>query len=155
MFDAKSKNVEGPGTIVGANVKLSGILKDINDITVHGEVEGEVTSEKTVIIEKTARVKGPINAKLVIVAGKINGEITASEKLEILETGEVKGSISTNDLIIKSGAIFIGKSKMKEEIREKIAPVDKEKDKKPIIKTEKINKENPKPKIENKKYELE
>lgn len=114
MFEQKPKQVDGPGTIVGANVKLSGTLKDSNDITVHGQVEGEVISEKNVTIEQTARIKGPINASLVIVAGEVSGEITAKDKLEILETGIVKGSISTNNLIIKSGATFNGKCNMKQ-----------------------------------------
>lgn len=152
MFEQKSKNVEGPGTIVGANVKLSGTLNDINDITVHGQVEGEVISEKNVVVEQTAKVKGPIRAKLITVAGKVNGEIQAFEKLEILETGEVKGSITTNDLIIKSGAVFNGKSRMKQEENEK-KEVQKNKSK--------ISKENETKKPEeskdktDKKYEIE
>jgi cytoskeletal protein CcmA (bactofilin family) len=114
MFEQKPKNIDGPGTIVGANVKLSGILKDVNDITVHGQIEGEIISDKKIIIEQTSQVKGPIKGKYVTIAGKVNGEIIASEKLEILESGEVKGGISTNDLIIKSGAVFNGKSTMKQ-----------------------------------------
>lgn len=113
MFEQKTNQVEGPGTIVGANVKLSGTLKDTNDITVHGTVEGEVISDNNVSIEQTAKIKGPIKAKVVVISGEVNGEIMASDKLEIMETGKVKGSISTNDLIIKSGAVFNGKSMMK------------------------------------------
>jgi len=113
MFDAKSKADDGPGTIVGANVKLTGTLKDSNDITVYGQVQGEVISDKFVIVANSAKVTGPIIAKSVSVAGTVNGEITAKEKLEILETGKVIGSIDANDLIIKSGALFNGKCKMK------------------------------------------
>ncbi len=146
MFEQKSKHVEGPGTIVGANVKLSGILKDINDITVHGQVEGEVISDKNVLIEQTAKIKGPIRASLVVVAGEVNGEILASEKLEILETGIVKGSITTDNLIVKSGAVFNGKSSMKNgDNKTKESPINN-----PVVKKEIPTKEQ-KPK----KYELE
>lgn len=124
MFE-KEKRISGPGTVVGANVKLTGTIKDVNDITVHGSVDGEVVSEKNVLITETASVKGPVSAQMVTVAGKINGSITAWQRLEILATGKVQGSIATQELIIRSGAIFNGKSKMskalgKEQMEEKI-----------------------------------
>lgn len=116
MFENKNVVQEGPGTVVGSNVKLSGILKDVNDITIHGQVEGEVVSDKHVTIAETAKIKGPVTAKTISISGEVNGEIQASEKLEILETGKIKGSVSTNDLIIKSGAVFNGKCLMQKGI---------------------------------------
>lgn len=106
------KNVSGPSTIIGANVKLVGTLYDANEITVHGKIEGEVKSDKNVIITETAYIKGPISAETVQVAGVVYGAITATAKLEILPTGKLYGSTTTKDLNIRSGAIFIGKSNM-------------------------------------------
>lgn len=111
IFD-KENSVAGPGTVVGANVKLTGVLKDTNDITVHGKVEGEVISDHNVQITETAEVKGPISAQNIVVAGKVDGAINAAQKIEILPTGKIFGSISMKDLIIRSGAVFIGKSMM-------------------------------------------
>lgn len=119
MFEKeKEKIIPGPGTVVGANVKLTGVLKDINDITVHGKIDGEVISEKNVTISETAEVKGPVSAQNIIVAGKINGSITAIEKLELLPTAKVTGGLTVKDLTIKSGAIFNGKSTMPSELKE-------------------------------------
>ena len=106
------KNVSGPSTIVGANVKLVGTLYDANEITVHGQIEGEVKSDKNIIITETAYIKGPIAAETVQIAGQVYGSITATSKLEILPTGKVYGSTTTKDLNIRSGAIFVGKSNM-------------------------------------------
>ncbi len=108
----KEGSVSGPGTIVGTNVKLTGILKDTNDITVHGKVEGEVISEHNVTITETAEIKGPISAQNVVVAGVVSGSIVAAQKIEILPTGKVYGAITMKDLTIRSGALFIGKSTM-------------------------------------------
>ena len=102
----------GPGTTVGVNVSLSGTLKDQNDISVFGMVEGEVISEKSVTIGQTAQVKGPVKGELVTIAGVVRGSITAGEKLELLETGKVFGSINTKNLVIHSGAILVGKTEM-------------------------------------------
>lgn len=102
----------GPGTTVGVNVALSGTLKDQNDISIFGMIEGEVISEKTVTVGQTAQVKGPVKGMVVTIAGVVRGAIDATERLEILETGKVFGSIVTKDLVIHSGATLIGKSEM-------------------------------------------
>ncbi|MBI2590205.1 polymer-forming cytoskeletal protein [Candidatus Berkelbacteria bacterium] len=114
MFDGATQDsaVGGPGTVVGANVKLTGTLSDVNDIIVHGTVEGEIISDKTVTISETASVKGPVTAQMVSVSGKVQGGITAHQKLELLPTANVGGAITTKELLIKPGATFNGKSTM-------------------------------------------
>lgn len=119
MFEKEQAANSGPGTVVGANVKLTGTIKDVSDITVHGHVDGEVISDKNVTITETASVKGPVTAEVVNVSGKINGSVTATQRLEINPTGKIYGSINTKDLIIKSGAVFVGKSNTLKEEEEK------------------------------------
>ena len=114
------KNVAGPGTIIGANVKLVGTLIDANEIIVHGRVEGEVISEKMINITETAFIKGPITADMVQIAGEVQGSIVASGKLELLPTGKVFGSITAKDLSIRSGAVFVGKSNMPDGVKQTI-----------------------------------
>jgi len=131
MMDVK-KNLPGPGTIIGANVKIAGTLQDENEIIMHGKIEGEIISEKNLIITETAYVKGPISAETIQVAGQVHGSITATGKLEIMPTGRIFGSITTKDLTIRSGAVFIGKSVMpggenalieESDIKETVSPV--------------------------------
>lgn len=113
MFEGTNDDaVAGPGTVVGANVKLTGTISDVNDITVHGSVEGEVASDKTVIIAETASVKGPVSAQMVSISGRVNGSVTAHQKLELLPSAKINGGITTKELIIKSGASFNGKCTM-------------------------------------------
>lgn len=111
----KERPMPGPGTVVGTNVKLTGVLKDTNDITVHGKVEGEVISDKNVLVTETAEIKGPVTAQNIIVAGKIHGTVNAEQKLELLPTAKVNGAINTRELIVKAGATLNGKSTMREE----------------------------------------
>ncbi|KKQ73995.1 MAG: hypothetical protein US94_C0017G0008 [Berkelbacteria bacterium GW2011_GWB1_38_5] len=123
MLGDKRPNATGPGTVVGANVKLVGTLQDASDITIHGRIEGEVISNQSINVTETAYIKGPISADIVNIAGKVRGSITATGKLEIMPTGKVFGSITSKDVSIKSGAIFVGKCTMpegeKEEAEEK------------------------------------
>ena len=108
------KNLTGPGTVVGSNVKLVGTISDSNEIVIHGKIEGEVICEKNINVTETAYIKGPISAEMIQVAGEVHGSIVATGKLELMPTGKVFGSITTKDLTIRSGAIFVGKSNMPE-----------------------------------------
>ncbi|MFY9484303.1 MAG: polymer-forming cytoskeletal protein [Patescibacteria group bacterium] len=125
----------GPGTVVGVNVKLQGQLKDSQDIIVHGQVDGEVASERNVTITESATVKGPISATIVTVGGTVRGSIEAREKLELLPSGKVYGSIATKELTIRPGAVFNGRSSMAGKTVEK--ELKKEKEKEPIKALEK------------------
>lgn len=100
------------GTIVGSSVHLTGAIKDSSDIQIFGSVEGEVSSEAKVIIEESAYVKGPINAAEVVISGMVIGTVTAKQRLELNPSGTIKGNVDTSDLLIHSGATFIGKSTM-------------------------------------------
>ena len=120
MLGSKSTGPSGPGTVVGANVKLVGTLQDASDIVIHGRIEGEVISSQGITVAETAYIKGPVSADVISIAGKIRGSITATGRLEILPTGKVFGSITSKDLSIKSGAIFIGKCTMPEQEKEEM-----------------------------------
>jgi len=104
--------MENVDTVIGLNVNLKGNLKNQGSIQVNGSVEGEVRSDDNVNVGETAVIKGPVSAKVVEVSGMIKGIVEASEKLEINPTGRVIGDINVKTLIIKQGAIFVGKSTM-------------------------------------------
>ncbi|TSC97139.1 MAG: Integral membrane protein CcmA involved in cell shape determination [Candidatus Berkelbacteria bacterium Licking1014_2] len=151
MFEKKEKEtiLPGPGTVVGANVKLTGAIKDVNEIIVHGQVEGEVSSAKTIMIGETAFIKGPVSAQSITVAGKIKGEVAAENKLELLPGSQLEGSITARDLIIRSGAIFNGKCVI---IADKKEGGDREEKKEETIKPEEKGGEGGKQDID---YEVE
>lgn len=129
MKNIPMEGSSGPGTVVGVNVALTGVLKDQNDIAVYGMVEGEVVSDKLVTIGQTAQVKGPVKGQIITVAGIVRGAIEAHEKLEILETGKVFGSIVAKDLVVHSGATISGKVTMaSEEEAEEVKTEVKEKE---------------------------
>lgn len=122
------RSVENVDTIIGLNVNLKGNLKNQGSIQVNGSVEGEVRSDDNVNVGETAVIKGPVIAKVIEVSGTIKGLIEATEKLEINATGKVIGDINVKTLIIKQGAIFIGKSTMPDQGGEVIDAKDKKLD---------------------------
>lgn len=125
-------------TVIGINVSVKGNLYNKGSIQVNGFVEGEVKSEENVMIGETAKIKGPVIAKTIEVSGEIRGIVESSERLEINPTGKVFGDINAKTLIIKEGALFVGKSIMPGNSSEATkAKVDGE-DEKIEAKTEKI-----------------
>lgn len=95
-------------TIVGANVHIKGNLSNQGSIEIHGNVEGEISSEEDIIVGQTATINGPVKAKNVDVSGIVTGSVTAAEKLELQPTSKVEGEITCEILSIKHGAIFNG-----------------------------------------------
>jgi len=120
------KQQQQVGTIVGSSVHLTGAIKDSSDIQIFGSVEGEVSSDSKVIIEESSYVKGPINAAEVVVSGMVIGTITAKQRLELNPSGTIKGNVDTSDLLIHSGATFIGKSNMPDTKESPVVSEEKE-----------------------------
>ncbi len=99
-------------TIIGAQVELTGSLRNQGAIHIHGHITGDVTSDTMVLVGETAVVNGPITAKQVEVAGQVHGNITAEQQIELQPKSIVKGDLITKILSIKPGANFFGQSKM-------------------------------------------
>lgn len=114
------------GTIVGSSVHLTGSIKDSSDIVIFGSVDGEISSDQKIVIEESAKVKGPITGREILVSGTINGTIVAKERLELSPTGSIKGNIDTQSLLIHSGAVFIGKCNMPDKKGDGVQDISKE-----------------------------
>jgi len=99
-------------TIIGAQVELTGSLRNEGPIQIHGRVNGDVISQSIVFVGETAVVTGPITAKSVEVAGQVYGSITAEGHIELHPKSQVKGDLTTKQLSIKPGALFFGTSNM-------------------------------------------
>lgn len=115
MFGGEEETMETQAeTIVGIDVTIKGNFKSPSNITVNGTVKGQVDTKADVTVGEKATVEGSIKAKKVTVSGTIKGNVEARESLEITPTGKIFGDITTSNLMIQSGAIFVGKSMMVE-----------------------------------------
>ncbi len=124
-------------TIIGVSVTLKGNIHNKGSIQVNGTIEGEVKSDENVIVGETAQIKGPVIAKKIEASGEIRGLVEATEKLEINPTGKIYGDVNAKTLIIKEGAIFVGKSIMPNQINAEIKA--KEEIKPVVLETEKVD----------------
>jgi cytoskeletal protein CcmA (bactofilin family) len=99
-------------TIISAGTQLSGAIKGTSNVILHGALEGNIQLSATVVLGKTGKVRGEINATNVVVGGDVDGIIRATEKVEIRDGGRCKGDIFTATIAISEKAYFDGNVKM-------------------------------------------
>jgi cytoskeletal protein CcmA (bactofilin family) len=94
---------------IGKSVVIKGELAGSEDLTLEGQVEGQIELRQHVLtIGPHGRIKAEVFAKTVIVLGEVVGNITASEKIDIRDNGKVDGNIVAPRVAIAEGAHFRG-----------------------------------------------
>jgi cytoskeletal protein CcmA (bactofilin family) len=94
---------------------ISGKLYLLGPALIEGEIDGEITSQDTIIIGKSAVVSAPIKAASITVAGKVTGNLIASQRIEIQSSANVLGNLISPLVAIHDGAVFNGSFVMKSE----------------------------------------
>lgn len=98
--------------VLQKGARLEGRLQFEGTARIDGEFEGEIFSPDILVVGDEARVKGRIEADIVVISGSFEGEISATQRVEIQAPAVVKGTIQTGTLQIEEGAVFEGKTKM-------------------------------------------
>ena len=101
-----SSSIIGKGTSVEGNIDTNG------NISVEGEVKGNVVSKSKVALGPSSYVEGKVLANNAIIAGEIQGSVEISELLTLKPTAVIHGDIMTNKLIVEAGATFNGSCRM-------------------------------------------
>jgi len=99
-------------TIISKGVKIDGKLSCNGNIRIEGEIQGDISSQKNVVVGERGNVNGQIKADSITIGGKVSGTVNANNKLQLDPTGNLKGDIFTKILVIEAGARFEGNSKM-------------------------------------------
>jgi cytoskeletal protein CcmA (bactofilin family) len=105
-------------TVITAGVQLVGTIKGIADVILHGVLEGDVRLSGILVLGKSGKIRGKIEARNVVIEGDFEGTIKATEKVEIRDGGKCKGDIFTATIAVSENAYFDGNVKMEVEDRE-------------------------------------
>lgn len=98
----------GPGSFIGKTMNIKADITSEEDVTVEGQVTGNITISRTLTIGKSGKVTADIEASVVRIIGEAKGNIVASEKVEILSQGRYTGNIKAERLVVADGAILNG-----------------------------------------------
>ncbi|MCF0217050.1 MAG: polymer-forming cytoskeletal protein [Fibrobacter sp.] len=99
-------------TQIGHSVTIKGDISGNSDVRIAGTVNGSVTIEGELIVERQGYIDGEIKTNTAVVAGSVKGNIECSGKLVLENASQFIGNIKTKQLIIQEGAIFQGNCQM-------------------------------------------
>lgn len=95
-------------TMVGADTLIEGTLKTKSSIRINGTIIGDVRADGVVVLTKTGRIVGTIEAESIIVAGVVEGNMSIRDKVNVEATGEIYGDVITKKFVIDEESIFQG-----------------------------------------------
>lgn len=100
--DISVNSIIGEGSFVKGDLNSAGFTK------IDGDVNGNIISKGRIVISKTARIKGNVRGKAVMLGGIVNGDIIATESVNLSKSAVVLGAIITKKLKVEYGALFSG-----------------------------------------------
>ena len=106
------ENIKDIKAYLGEDTVFSGKLSFNGVVRIDGKMDGEVSTDDTLIVGENGVLEADIIAGTVICRGKIKGTIKASKRIEIHTNSEVVGNISAPALLVENGAIFDGSCAM-------------------------------------------
>jgi cytoskeletal protein CcmA (bactofilin family) len=106
------ENIKDIKAYLGEDTVFSGTLSFNGVVRIDGKMDGEVSTDDTLIVGENGVLEADITAGTVICRGKIKGTIQASKRIEIHANSEVVGNIASPALMVENGAIFDGSCDM-------------------------------------------
>jgi len=96
-------------TTIGASLIITGEMTSREDITIHGQVKGQISMEEGgLLVGPSANVEADIHGARVIVHGTFSGAIAAAERVELTPTATVTGTLLSPVVRLQDGAFFNG-----------------------------------------------
>ena len=95
-------------TIIGKGSAISGNLRINGFVRLDGDIDGNLETDGNIIIGDSARIKGDVKAKAVIVGGIVVGNILAQESAKLLSNSAVLGDVISRKVQVEDKATFHG-----------------------------------------------
>ena len=95
-------------TIIGKGSSITGNLRINGFVRLDGDIDGNLETDGNIIIGDTARIKGDVKAKAVIVGGIVVGNIIAQESVKLLSNSAVLGDVISRKVQVEDKATFHG-----------------------------------------------
>lgn len=97
-------NLASSISVFAAGLKLKGDVDALNDVRIDGTMEGNISSNRKVMVGPSGKLKGNIKAQEVHVMGEMKGDVYAKGLAKIGSTGKFNGSIISSQIEIEQGA---------------------------------------------------
>jgi cytoskeletal protein CcmA (bactofilin family) len=101
-----------PRGFLSSDVSIDGDLIFRNELLIDGKVNGKINATGTLIVGKSARIRGEVRVKSVMVHGTIEGNVFASERCLLEPGATLRGDIESPRLALNENASFLGRAKV-------------------------------------------
>jgi cytoskeletal protein CcmA (bactofilin family) len=99
----------GPATVIGADLIVTGNLESKGDVHIEGEVRGDIHA-KRIVISQRARTTGTLVAEEIMIGGSAQGSIRGNS-VTFQSSSRVEADVFHKSLTIEQGAYFEGRSR--------------------------------------------
>ena len=95
-------------TLIGEGLNIEGDLSSDEEVIVHGNVRGKLTTSDQVSVTSSGVVQADVTGATVAIAGQVTGDVTASERVDLQAGGRLVGDVKPARFTIADGASFKG-----------------------------------------------
>jgi len=99
---------QGYETTIGPRTRLRARVHGDGDLTLEGQLEGNVSLGGKLTVHEGGSVKGDTQASEVVVAGELEGPVKSEGGLHVTTSGKVNGVVRVASLSLEDGARFHG-----------------------------------------------
>src|SRR5262245_55802047 len=98
------------GARIASGTRVRGRIGGDGDLTVDGEVEGDITLRGSLTVGEGATVTSDVEADNVVIAGKLEGNVNAGGQVRVVSGAVVRGDLrGAHGVSIEEGAQFAGR----------------------------------------------
>jgi cytoskeletal protein CcmA (bactofilin family) len=94
---------------VGETTRIRGKIAGDGDLTIAGEVEGDISLRGDLVIAGGATATSEVEAHNVTISGALEGNVTASGRVRVASGARVHGNLKGEAVSIDEGAEFAGR----------------------------------------------
>lgn len=98
--------------ILSQNTSITGNIVTNDDMRFDGYIQGNITSEKKLVIGEMAVIEGDIKCSHIDCMGKITGNVISADSVILRATASLAGNVVTKYIEIEPGAFFEGSCTM-------------------------------------------
>jgi cytoskeletal protein CcmA (bactofilin family) len=95
-------------TVIGEGLSIEGDLTSDEEVVVHGNVRGKLTTTDAVSIGPTGVVQADVSGSSISIGGNVTGDVTAGERVDLQAGGRLVGDVKAARFTIADGASFKG-----------------------------------------------
>ncbi len=98
--------------VIESGVRFEGILTYSGTLHINGTLIGKIVTSDVLVVGETGRVRGEIEAGVVIIYGEVEANINATYRVEMHKPAVFRGEMATPSLQVEDGVLFEGTNRM-------------------------------------------